>query len=320
MDILPSFTFSNEKINPMHELGKGSYGIAFLYKSVYDDTYYVCKFLFPLKSHIQANIYEINFLRYIKKLLSGCINNVICHITYYELPPSDTIYKSVFDVLQKSYNKKILDNDVPIFIHISDYIKGPSMDKYFFTSEMDCSDFLLQMFDTLTLLHSKNVIHSDIKNNNIVYDVINKYFVIIDLGLSYVCLDIDKFSKKKLRGTPIYTPNKLINKYNEDGFLSIDERKFHDIYAIMYTLYYSLNKIRPFDIIMIDNRHVNDETKYTPSNSRLHNVDLYINYFFNYYLNNPIEYSSKFFKADTCINIFKNYILNNYSPSHNIIK
>lgn len=110
-------------------------------------------------------------------------------------------------------------------------------DKNFFSYIIDIS---YQIANAIEYLHSKSVVHRDIKPDNII--ISGKKAILIDFNLSAI-IDNPRYPiDKGIVGSPIYiSPQIWLSKDNIDY-------KVADIYSFGITLYYLFNKKRaPYD-------------------------------------------------------------------------
>jgi len=118
-------------------------------------------------------------------------------------------------------------------------------------TEKDTFYIFKQITSVIKYLHSKNIVHGDIKLENILYDKKNKKILLIDFGSSTKITFnknnfLNNFNNTKnfllnhLSGTPQYVAPEVILREEYDGFKS-------DIYSLGVVLYgLSTNRL-PFD-------------------------------------------------------------------------
>jgi serine/threonine protein kinase len=106
-------------------------------------------------------------------------------------------------------------------------------------------EMLCQICDAIQYMHSKNVVHRDIKPQNI---VISKHVaLIIDFDLAFVINEPRYPLRKGLIGTPNYLAPEIWNQDDEIYY------PLTDIYSFGVTLYYTFNrKCLPYDADTIE--------------------------------------------------------------------
>lgn len=298
---LPLIVTENKgMLQPVKFLGQGSYGAVFLYYSPSIATYYICKFYYPVPKKLKTIEHELEIMDKIYDLLNGCQPYIICYVDKIQLFPSSSSngdYGNLFSILSVLNTKDVLDPSTPIYGNISQYVAGYELSYYVFYSEMDCFVFLKQIFFTLDQLHSKDMIHSDIKPENIIFNTENQLFVLIDFGLA--CLQ-NACHTSPVRGTYFYTPNKLLTLGLNLSSVTLNDRKFQDVYGIMVSVYKLVNKRHPYQHIPRPNqvgKYLNDENTYQVSTSPFPSINILLDYFFFSYLNYDYHLVANFFTA-----------------------
>jgi len=163
-----------------------------------------------------------------------------------------------------------------------EYISGI---KFFFSSKyisgekiFDFNKIVLNLTSGLEFIHSKNIVHNDIKNDNIMID--NEYNVkIMDFGISCLLSNEDNCCSfncgKKYLGTPNYSSFDYIYYANGDDKDNMNEiMKKNDMWCLGITIYYFLfGKILNEDEKEQDNPNPNSD-----NDNKISNI---INRFFN---------------------------------------
>jgi serine/threonine protein kinase len=122
---------------------------------------------------------------------------------------------------------------------IQQYIRGSTLEKLpkqGVWGELEVKDFLLNILPVLVLIHSKDIIHRDIKPNNIIKRDDNGNYVLIDFGAS------------KELATTIATRGTQIGTYGYAAMEQLMEGKAYyasDLYALGVVCFYLLTKEEP---------------------------------------------------------------------------
>lgn len=154
----------------------------------------------------------------------------------------------------------------PIFL-VSNLVQGITLDKYVKNNlqkqpnaiEKICRT-MFPVLDALDFLHSKNIIHLDVKPSNIMVE--NGYNIrLMDLGIVYTSETLS-INNKGMIGTPQYAAPEQCTKEQLAG-ASVDATT--DIYEAGVTLYEMLTNYNPFDAPTIEeiiNRLYSEELPY----------------------------------------------------------
>ena len=136
-------------------------------------------------------------------------------------------------------------NQGPIFI-ISKYVQGETIDKFVNLHLRNYKDWakriceaVYPIFDALAYIHSKGIVHMDIKPSNIMQEQ-GKNVRLMDLGIVQMTTTIDMGGSSSLMGTPRYAAPEQF-----DHGTTLDART--DIYELGVTIYELLTKKNPFD-------------------------------------------------------------------------
>jgi serine/threonine protein kinase len=204
------------------ELGRGGFGVTYLY--VKNEQKLAVKEIFNRYSNVSM---EIDIL---KKLSPGCSeNNILC------FKQVDHMRWGVVKIITEYLDGKEL------WYYYEDMLKFDFKTYCNVTAEL-----IGQTINGLSYIHSKNIVHYDIKPENIMIsrDGVVK---IIDFGLSKsgFIKTSTMFIQQELSGTLEYKPKYSFNKYRAWAF---EDAITVDIYAMTQTFFQS-NSICPLTII-----------------------------------------------------------------------
>jgi len=210
-------------------LGQGGFGIIYLVKDLERlDEIVVIKELFA-KDFSSRNRY--NYSIYNKK-------------------SSEKIFKKIKEDIKKEVNiLKKINNENVVKAHgcfeenntiysIMEYINGEDLEKYIKKNTFDeneSKELLRQLINGLKPIHTKGIIHRDIKPNNII-KTSNGIYKIIDFTTNRTYKD-GAITTITAFQNPIYTPPELTQRETTIG-------KYSDIYSIGMTLVSLLSKYR----------------------------------------------------------------------------
>lgn len=130
--------------------------------------------------------------------------------------PTSIFSHTIADILQSNI-ALMLASDLETFSMTLRIEAGASVDKYVDPSEhctlsdLDGQMLLCRMSSALAHLHALNMIHDDVKPDNIVWDPAGKRAVLIDFGaaVDYAIVPRDWFNPS---GTPSYVPPEFIDR------------------------------------------------------------------------------------------------------------
>lgn len=199
----------------MKILGEGGFGTTFLMKKGAEKIALKVVDTGPGQSSMQDIDNELKML---KKLSTSCAKRrVLC------------------------YNMKF-DYGASSFI-VTEFIDGTSLDKYKFKRTKDFYSVFGQLIDALEYIHSQDVVHFDIKPQNIM--VTNGGDLkIIDFGGAS---SVDKNGLVKM---DTYTPDYALFDPSQEGPVTLKRGKEYDWYSTIITIMeiISLNKNTPKDL------------------------------------------------------------------------
>lgn len=135
----------------------------------------------------------------------------------------------------------------PIFL-VSKFVAGKNIDEYVreFLNGSDrvekICNAMFQVLDALEYIHSRGVIHRDIKPTNIMVEE-DSNIRLMDLGIARMN-DGNKFSQYGFIGTPQYSAPEQILR---DKTRTVQINAATDLYALGITMYELITGINPFD-------------------------------------------------------------------------
>lgn len=227
----PFFPYDN--ITFISEIGRGANGI--VYKVKYNNELYAIKEYNSydwneIEDFFKVIIYELNIAQRIKSLNHSVntygysykiLNDNIQIFIIMELVVS---VGDLFDYSQKSIFWKIYNNEKG-YNYITPYVDNNKKRWIYIMDILQKKEVTILLIKSLIELHLKNIIHADIKSDNIIY-TLKKNIKIVDFGASYI-------SNKELIdieckcGTDGYTaPEQYSNKLSKKS----------DVYSIVITI------------------------------------------------------------------------------------
>jgi len=284
---MPNISINDKNFTYISYLGKGNFGKTYLYES--DRVKYVFKFFYPTKKAESAFNKELEALQKTKKLLTECKTYIICYEYILQVVPDDKIYEAIYYNL--SLDKK-LNNELPVYCIITDYIDGNNL-KYVEENHgvfnikqwgTFLRAFITKSLQIINLLHSLDIIHRDIKLENIILteDNDDNYnFSLIDLGGTCIKNCVSTY------GSIGYFSLNFLAMNRDD--ITIDNYKLQDIYCIYICLYILANHRHPF---ITENKFINkddDINYYINSDSSYDDINKILNEFFNTYIRSDIK-------------------------------
>ena len=220
----------SSKYEIIQEIGRGAFSIVYKVKSKENNNIYCLKKINTQKTKDKEN--EINILSNLSHP-----NLIKCFFSFYN---SENIYiimdfcefGDLFSLLQSVKKKKVFVNEDIIW------------------------NIAIQVLVGLNYLHSKKIIHRDIKLLNL-FMTKDKKIKIGDMGMSIV-FDEDELIHSRV-GTPLYIAPELVKKEKYDYKI--------DIWSLGCSLYHLAKTVPPFtdeNLIKLGNSIINDQPSNLP--------------------------------------------------------
>ena len=188
----------------IRELGSGVFGKTYLVQK--DDRFYTLKVGRDQTGSIllgqEANILE--------RIQSDCINHLPCLV----------------DVIRDPVTERV--NAI-----ITEYISGETLDKFSDLSLDEIDKIATDLLVALTTIHSRGIVHRDLKMENIIFDRENRNAFLIDFGAA-ITRDTSLFA-----GSPRHISPEM---YKAKRPFTVDQMKRSDLYALGMVLYRLVNQ------------------------------------------------------------------------------
>ncbi len=113
-------------------------------------------------------------------------------------------------------------------------VEGPTLYEALDLQEASGAELLAQVLRALDYLHTRGIVHGDIKPSNVLVDIAEQRVVVVDFGVTRTL----GASPSDLRGSPTYMAPEVIRGWNVDGRA--------DLYSLGVTLYRHLAGRFPF--------------------------------------------------------------------------
>lgn len=263
-------------------LGQGAYAFVFKVEDVFNENWYALRVIPDVEG--KTNLPKLIQSEYdvIRKLHESEPNDLVLN----SIPQYNKKFRIVTSTafVNKSYREmflslrgieKIDPTNMSTCI-LMEYIPGISLKKRFGLQEKINSRFsdktLLNMMRQFLLainyMHELNLVHRDIKLDNVIYNKANKRLVIIDygfscattLGLEYTCISNV--------GTPIYKAPESLKKATKIEALTqennLDVLKAADIWAAGIMFYELLTLEKPYNVNNREDLYKMIKAKKTP--------------------------------------------------------
>ena len=202
--------------------------------------YYEYKFIKPIKSggfaqvYLGENVLNKNLVAIKKTDIKHCSTEEIYNVTREGRLISNLVHPNIIKIYCYYTHENYLYN-------VMEYAKGGELTQYINTTkdipEEKIKSIFKQIYDAVKYIHNKNIIHRDLKTNNIVFlDEEKTRVAIIDFGISSTFSGGDVLKA----GTLKYLPPEAFEG-NEKNSIKID---MWALGIILYILYF---KTFPFD-------------------------------------------------------------------------
>jgi len=176
-------------------------------------------------------------------------------ITYREkvIREIEILFKLNCKNIGKLYEVYNLDN---FYYLILEYIPGKNLDQLIKKLDYHTiwNKFISQMLYTIEYLHGLNIVHCDIKLENIIYNKEKDLFVLLDFGFA----SPDEYTSGSYG---YHAPEIFKNFKNYDHLKNFHHMNKRDIWCLGIALYLLITDIGYYDKI-IDDRIVRNESKY----------------------------------------------------------
>lgn len=228
-------TLQNGKYEIMQVLGQGGFGITYLARHVMLNTFVAIKEFFPKticdrdQTTSQIKVISIDSEEDVKKLRKKFIREFR---NLASLKHSGIV--KVHDIFE--------DNDTAYAV--MDYVDGKPLSQIVKETgalpEAKALKYILQVADALIFMHSKNMMHLDVKPANIMISNIDDSAILIDFGLSKQYDENTEHTTTMLGISQGYSPTE---QYHAGGIKEFSPQS--DLYSLAATLYYVLSGVIP---------------------------------------------------------------------------
>jgi serine/threonine protein kinase len=169
--------------------------------------------------------------------------------------------------VSKYYDSFIYTEDTNIiFVIVTEYIYGYTLQTYINTllkldikaQHQTIFNFSIWLFTTLAHLHNMGYIHGNINPNNIMIDIIDDRFVLMDFGLACSIKEHNEGSSRIINNSFEYTPPEKLFIPSSGSLFKIKFRRNNidlsklDIWAAGITIYYMVERRFPWDVTDVE--------------------------------------------------------------------
>ncbi len=243
----------NDTFVLIKKLSGGGFGQSYVYENIETSVKYVIKLFIPYneKCSYESFKVEYNNLLTISKILNddigvSCHRYIQCLINMVYIPLGDPNYEYFFNDLQQLVAESRTKNKcvkTSLYGIMTLYVNGPDLKIYTKRENnlnLDIYKFLNQMTRVLDYLHSKEIVHRDIKPTNIIYNKDKDCFTLIDFGIA--CQSVCTF----FFGTEYFIPKNISYKLKNKLPIYLHDYLISDIFALGVTAYLLVNKHHPY--------------------------------------------------------------------------
>ncbi|MHB8091355.1 MAG: protein kinase family protein [Syntrophales bacterium] len=171
------------------EIGQGGFGTAILLKDEIIDSVFVCKKYTPYDPDLREEFFK-NFIQEIKLLHLISHPNIVRVFNYYLYPEQFTGYI------------------------LMEYIQGENIENHIYNHPETINEIFLQVIEGFRYLESENILHRDIRPQNILVDS-NGKVKIIDFGFGKQIVYLNDFNKSISLNWWCEPPNDFVkNQYD----------------------------------------------------------------------------------------------------------
>jgi calcium-dependent protein kinase len=122
---------------------------------------------------------------------------------------------------------------------VMEFLDFPTLAEVMLENEADIKNVMIQLLNTLSYLHRENIVHRDVKPENILYDPLTKKIKLIDFGIAKPFVRRSIFVDLLTQtGTLYYRAPEM---FNFGGY-----REGVDVWAAGITLFKLFTGITPF--------------------------------------------------------------------------
>ncbi len=213
----PGKTLKNRTYTILSELGRGGFAITYLVQDTHGRQFVIKTLNDEIISHPDFKTFQDNFHKEATSL---------AQFNHPHIVKIDSLF----------YES---EQDQVICCLVMDYIQGQNLHQLGILSEDLAESYIKQVAEALILIHSKNILHRDVKPENIMLSNITSQAILIDFGIARE-----------------FTPNqaKNLTQFWSDGYSPIEQYDdqyqssyYTDVYGLAATFYTLLTDTIPPD-------------------------------------------------------------------------